>query len=159
MGVVIVITAARPEEAIAWWMESADALVFLAILAFTYKRLTLSQTSYLLIFVFLVLHEWGAQYKYSDVPLGEWMKPLLGSTRNHYDRVIHFSYGLMLAYPMQEWFMRSAGVWTKWSYLFPIQFTLACSAVYEIMEAFMDDFSFYGKTFDHCLENLDKVLQ
>jgi len=29
----------------------------------------------------------------------------------------------------------------------------------EIMEVFMDDFSIYGKTFDSCLENLDKVLQ
>jgi hypothetical protein len=28
----------------------------------------------------------------------------------------------------------------------------------DIMEVFMD-FSIYGKTFDHCLENLDKVLQ
>jgi hypothetical protein len=29
----------------------------------------------------------------------------------------------------------------------------------EIMEVFMDDFLVYGKTFDHYLENLDKVLQ
>ena len=29
----------------------------------------------------------------------------------------------------------------------------------EIMEVFIDDFSVYEKTFDHCLENLDKVLQ
>jgi hypothetical protein len=29
----------------------------------------------------------------------------------------------------------------------------------EIMEVFMDDFSIYGKTFDDCLENLDKVLK
>ena len=29
----------------------------------------------------------------------------------------------------------------------------------EIMEVFMDDFSVYGKTFDRCLENLDRVLQ
>jgi hypothetical protein len=29
----------------------------------------------------------------------------------------------------------------------------------EIMEVFMDDFSVYGKTFDDCLENLDKVIQ
>jgi hypothetical protein len=27
------------------------------------------------------------------------------------------------------------------------------------MEVFMDDFLFYSKTFDHCLENIDKVLQ
>ena len=29
----------------------------------------------------------------------------------------------------------------------------------EIMEVFMDDISVNGTTFDHCLENLDKVLQ
>jgi len=29
----------------------------------------------------------------------------------------------------------------------------------QIMEVFLDDFSVYGKTFDDCLVNLDKVLQ
>jgi hypothetical protein len=29
----------------------------------------------------------------------------------------------------------------------------------EIMEVFMDDFSIYGKTFDDCLKNLNRVLQ
>ena len=29
----------------------------------------------------------------------------------------------------------------------------------DMIEVFMDDFSIYGKTFDDCLENLDKVLQ
>ena len=29
----------------------------------------------------------------------------------------------------------------------------------EIMEVFMDDFSVYGKTFNQCLANLDRVLQ
>ena len=29
----------------------------------------------------------------------------------------------------------------------------------EIIEIFMDDFSVYGKTFDDCLKNLDKILQ
>jgi len=29
----------------------------------------------------------------------------------------------------------------------------------ETMEIFMDDFAIYGNTFNHCLENLDKVLQ
>ena len=137
MGAVIVITAATPEQAIAWWMESADALVFLAVLAATYRRLTLSQTSYLLIFVFLALHEWGAQYKYSSVPLGEWMKPWLGTTRNHYDRVMHFNYGFLLGYPMQEWLMRSAGVRSRWRYVLPAGMILAFSAVYEMAEAFL----------------------
>jgi hypothetical protein len=29
----------------------------------------------------------------------------------------------------------------------------------KVMEVFMDDFSVYGKTFEGCLANLDKVLK
>jgi hypothetical protein len=29
----------------------------------------------------------------------------------------------------------------------------------EIIKVFMDDFSVYGKTFDDCLKNLDRVLE
>jgi hypothetical protein len=29
----------------------------------------------------------------------------------------------------------------------------------KVMEVFMDDFSVYGKTFEDCLANLDKVLR
>lgn len=128
-------TATRAEQAFDFWLENALALIFVGVLVGTYKRLALSEVSYVLIFVFLCLHEWGAQYKYSDVPLGEWMKPILGTTRNHYDRVMHFSYGLLLAYPMSEWFERSAGIRGGFRYFLPIQFSLACSAVYELLEA------------------------
>jgi hypothetical protein len=31
--------------------------------------------------------------------------------------------------------------------------------VEKVMEVFMDDFSIYGKTFEDCLKNLDKVLR
>jgi hypothetical protein len=37
--------------------------------------------------------------------------------------------------------------------------TIFSDMIEEIMEVFMDDFSIYGKTFDDCLENLDKALQ
>jgi putative membrane protein len=135
LAVVIIITGYRPERVFDWWLENAAALTFIAVLGITYRRLPLSDLSYLLIFVYLSMHEWGAEYKYSDVPLGEWMKPWLGTTRNHYDRVMHFSYGLLLAYPMQEWFMRVVGVTSRWRYLLPVESTLAFSACYEMLEA------------------------
>jgi putative membrane protein len=136
MALVIIITGYRPEKVFDWWLENAAALTFIAILGTTYRRLPLSDLSYMLIFVYLSMHEWGAEYKYSDVPLGEWMKPWLGTTRNHYDRIMHFSYGLLLAYPMQEWFMRVVGVTSRWRYLLPVESTLAFSACYEMLEAF-----------------------
>ena len=135
MVVVILATGYRPEKVFDWWLENVAALSFLAILAVTYRRLPLSNLSYLLIFVYLSMHEWGAEYKYSDVPLGEWMKPWLNTSRNHYDRIMHFSYGLLLAYPMQEWFMRVVGVTNRWRYLLPVESTLAFSACYEMLEA------------------------
>lgn len=130
-------TAFAPEQVVDYWLENVLTLVFVGVLCGTYRRLTLSGASYSLIFVFLCLHVWGAQYKYSDVPAGEWLKPLVGSTRNHYDRVMHFSFGLLLAYPTQEWFVRSAKAQGFFRYFHPIQFTLASSAVYELMEAGM----------------------
>lgn len=136
MAVVILVTGYRPEKVFDWWLENAAALSFLAVLGITYRRLPLSDLSYLLILIYMSGHEWGAEYKYSDVPLGEWMKPWLGTTRNHYDRVMHFSYGLLLAYPMQEWFMRMVGVTSRWRYLLPVESTLAFSACYEMLEAF-----------------------
>jgi putative membrane protein len=136
MAVVIVVTGYRPEKVFDWWLENAAALTFLAALGITYRRLPLSDLSYVLIFVYLSMHEWGAEYKYSDVPLGEWMKPWLHTARNHYDRVMHFSYGLLLTYPMQEWFMREVGVRSRWRYLLPVEMTLAFSACYEMLEAF-----------------------
>jgi hypothetical protein len=46
----------------------------------------------------------------------------------------------------------------------PATFQGCMSAIFhlfceEIVEVFMDDFSFYGTSFDNCLHNLDKVLQ
>jgi putative membrane protein len=136
MAAVILITGYRPEKVFDWWLENAAALSFLAVLGITYRRLPLSGLSYLLILIYLSGHEWGAQYKYSDVPLGEWMKPWLHTTRNHYDRVMHFSYGLLLSYPMQEWFMRVVGVTSRWRYVLPVEMTLSFSACYEMLEAF-----------------------
>src|SRR5207302_9287846 len=136
MAAVMLISAYRPEEVDDWFMENSLVFIFLGVLAATYRRLPLSETTYLCLFVFLTVHEWGAHYKYSDVPLGEWMKPWLGTTRNHYDRVIHFAYGLLCGYPIQEVAIRT-GVRNRWQYVLPVASILAFSACYEMLEALM----------------------
>jgi putative membrane protein len=108
--------------------------LLLAALVTTYRKYTLSNTSYWMIFFFLCVHEWGAHHKYADVPLGEWMKGWLQTNRNHYDRVAHFAFGLFFAYPFNEVFVRWAGVRAGWQYYLPIETALATGAVYEIVE-------------------------
>ena len=135
MVAVIVLAGIHPDKVFDYFLENATAFVFLAVLAFTYRLLPLSDLSYLLIFVYLSMHEWGAHYKYSDVPLGEWIKPLLHTNRNMYDRVAHFSFGLMCSYPLQEMFTRKAKPSAGWRYILPIEAILSFSAIYEILEA------------------------
>jgi putative membrane protein len=49
--------------------------------------------------------------------------------------LVHFSYGLLLAYPLREILIRLAGVTSFWSYYLPVSGTLAQSGLFEILEA------------------------
>ena len=133
---MLAVSGYHPDSLFDFFLENATAGGFLLALVVTYRRFSFSGLSYLLIFVYLGIHEWGAHYKYSDVPLGEWMKPLLHTQRNMYDRVAHFSFGLLLSYPMQEICMRGVRVTSGWRYFLPIEATLSFSAIYEMLEAY-----------------------
>jgi putative membrane protein len=99
--------------------------------------------SYTLIFLFLCLHTLGGHYTYSEVPYDRWLQQLTGGfsldaamgwQRNHYDRFVHFAYGLLLAYPVRELFLRVAVVRGFWGYFLPLDLTMSTSALYEMIE-------------------------
>jgi putative membrane protein len=131
---VWIVTAIRPLDRHDWVLENLLVFAVMAILIGTYRAFPLSDLSYLLITVFLTLHAIGAHYTYSAVPFGFWMQQTLGLTRNPFDRVVHFSFGCLLAYPIREVFLRVANARGFWAYYLPLDVTLAFSAVYEIME-------------------------
>ena len=135
--VVMAIAAYHPDKVFDWALENGCVVIVMTALIATHRRFVFSDLSYLLMFVFLCIHEMGAHYKYSDVPIGEWLKPLLHTTRNHYDRIAHFSFGLLFAYPMRELAIRALRVSGAWRYYLPVECTLAFSAIYEMLEAFM----------------------
>jgi len=135
MAAVILLAGIHPDKVFDYFLENATAFAFLAVLVCAYRVLPLSELSYSLILVYLSIHEWGAHYKYSDVPLGEWLKPLLHTNRNMYDRIAHFSFGFMMSYPIQEILIRKVGVQGRWRYVLPVEGILSFSAIYEIMEA------------------------
>jgi len=129
------ISAIKPEIPEDWLLENLLVFFLVALLAVSYRWLIFSDWSYLLVFVFLCLHECGAHYQYSAAVPGEWMKSVLHTERNHYDRLVHFSFGLLLSYPQREILMRKAGLRGAWVNILPIFTTLAFSAMYEMIEA------------------------
>src|SRR6188474_2593183 len=125
-----------------WLLENTLSFIFVLLLIVTYKKHQFSDVSYLLICVYLCLHVYGSKYTYAENPFGYWLKDLFHMSRNHYDRIEHFCFGFLLAYPMREMFLK----WLKYprwvAWLLPIEITLSISAFYELIEWAVADLFF-----------------
>ena len=136
------ILAINPSHFSDWLLENVLTVVAVILLAVTFKSFPLSRISYTLIFIFLCLHTIGAHYTYAEVPYNAWSANLFGISinewmgweRNHFDRLVHFSYGLLLAYPVRELFLRIVNVKGAWGYLLPLDLTMSTSMLYELVE-------------------------
>jgi putative membrane protein len=117
-----------------WLLENILVLVLVPTGLLIVRYFRLSNLSYTLITLFLILHIIGAHYTYEKVPFGGVVSAAFGAERNHYDRLVHFSFGFLLAYPIREMFLRIASVRGFWGYVLPLDVTLSCSAIFEIFE-------------------------
>lgn len=140
--------AIRPPHPSDFVLEHLFTAAFLLFLLWSYRRFRLSNLSYTTIFLFMVLHVVGAHYTYSEVPYEEWFRraaswfgaenfsfqELFGFQRNHYDRLVHFSFGLLMAYPVREVFVRIARVRGFWGYYLPLDVMMSFSMIYELIE-------------------------
>ncbi|MEP7153489.1 MAG: DUF2238 domain-containing protein [Nitrospira sp.] len=120
-----------------WFLENLLTVGFVTVLVLTHRRFTFSLTSYCLIVVFLIFHTIGAHYTYAEVPIGYWLQQALDLSRNPFDRIAHFAYGVLLVYPFRELLVRLAGVKGLWSYYLPASGILAQSGFFEVIEAFV----------------------
>lgn len=141
-ALVFAVAAVRPWYFQDWVLEHVLLVLALPLYYVSYQRRLFSRLSWVLIFVFHCLHELGAHYTYAEVPYDAWWRSLtgrslnemLGWERNHFDRVVHFLYGLLLAYPFREIFLRIANARGFWGYFLPLDLTMSSSLLYELIE-------------------------
>ncbi|AMX03248.1 DUF2238 domain-containing protein [Microbulbifer thermotolerans] len=117
-----------------WLLENYLVFIFVPIILISARAFRLSKVSYTLITLFMCLHVIGSHYTYAEVPFGETLRAWSGAERNMYDRLVHFCFGLLLAYPVREVLIRLAGLRGFWAYFFPVDVTFALSSIYEIIE-------------------------
>jgi putative membrane protein len=147
-AVLVIVSAIEPFDRNAWLLENALVVAAVGFLAVTYRRMPLSRISYGLIFIFLCLHEIGAHWTYDEVPYDDWARTLFGVSiseqfdleRNHFDRVVHFLYGFLIAYPVREIFVRVAQVRGFWGYFLPLDLTMSTSMIFELFEWVVAEF-------------------
>ncbi len=135
--VVSVWMAQEPADPQFWLLASILPALFVAVLILTYRVFPLSPTSYALITGFLTLHTIGVHYTYAEVPVGAWLQQALDLNRNHFDRIVHFSFGFLLVYPIEELFRVAGHVRGRLLSYLSVMTVLGLSGLWEIMESWV----------------------
>ncbi|MDH5446195.1 MAG: DUF2238 domain-containing protein [Gammaproteobacteria bacterium] len=130
---VFSVCAISPYDRAVWWAENIPVLIIVGLLVYTRRHYQFTNTSYILMSFFLILHTIGGHYTFERVPF-DWVSNLFGFERNHYDRMAHFSVGFY-AYPIAELLLLKNLVRSRVVlYLFPLFSIVTVAGIYEVIE-------------------------
>ncbi|HKO58856.1 MAG TPA: DUF2238 domain-containing protein [Thermoanaerobaculia bacterium] len=124
------------------YLQHLPTVVLLLILPFAVRRYAFSNVAFTGIILLMLFHVLGARYIYSYVPYDVWSERLFGINltkrfgfrRNHYDRVVHFAFGLFAVRPAWEILTGPGRVPPRLARYLAIEFVLAFSLLYELFE-------------------------
>lgn len=123
-------------------LEHIPTVVAIVALIYLEQTVGISRFSYVLIITFFLLHVLGARTGYSNVPYDAWSQALFGVTmtdifgfrRNHYDRLVHFAFGVLVSIPAYRFLVRWHKVPPLWAAAVSLAFIMAVGSLYEIAE-------------------------
>jgi len=127
------VMAIEPKYRDDWLIENVLVFISVPALIWGYRRLRFSNFCYTLLFFFFCFHTLGSHYTYSEVPYAQWLGWDLEG-RNHYDRLVHFLFGLLIIPVVIELFEVKAALKGVWRHIVPVTFIMAHSELYEIIE-------------------------
>ena len=132
---VLTWSAIEPADRLTWWMEVIPAIVGFIVLIMTHQRFPLTELVYFLILVHAIILMVGGHYTYAEVPLGDWLRDLVGGGRNNYDKLGHLAQGFIPVMIAREIMIRNKVVAVKgWLTFLLLSVVLAFSAFYELIE-------------------------
>ena len=126
----------NPKDQFTWFLEVVPALIGFVLLGLSYKKFPLTPLLYSLILIHMIILMVGGHYTYAEVPLFDWIKEVLGQSRNNYDKVGHFAQGFIPAILAREILLRKNIVQGSkiWLNYIVVSIVLAFSAFYELIE-------------------------
>ena len=132
---VLTWSAIEPADRLTWWMEVIPAIVGFIVLIMTRKRFPLTELVYFLILIHAIILMVGGHFTYAEVPLGDWLRDLVGGGRNNYDKLGHLAQGFIPVMIAREIMIRNKVVAVKgWLTFLLLSVVLAFSAFYELVE-------------------------
>ena len=132
---VLAWSAWHPHDYPTWWLEVSPALVALVLLAATRRSFPLTPLAYWLILFHAIILMVGGHYTYAEVPAGDWLRDLVGGSRNNYDKLGHLVQGFVPAIVAREVLVRNRVISRRgWLGFIVVCICLAISAAYELLE-------------------------
>lgn len=123
-----------PNYRTVWLMESLLVIAAVPVIAFVERRVGLSRPAHAMLAGFLALHIVGSHYSYQEAPPGDWAREWFGYSRNHYDRLVHFLFGLLVALPVAELLARGVRTARGHACWLSLSVIMAASLFYELLE-------------------------
>jgi putative membrane protein len=117
-------------------------VIAVGLLWWAVRRYELPLSSLICALTFLTFHSIAAHWLYSYVPYDQWTHNVFGFSLNHvmgwkrdnFDRLVHFSYGILLVPIVMRWLTTRRGWRAGPAAYAAISTVLASGAVYEIFE-------------------------
>ncbi len=132
---ILAVTAIHPFDGPTWWLEVAPILIATPILVATKRRFAWTGLLYGLLALHAVILAVGGHYTYARVPFGDWMRDVLHTSRNPYDRLGHLAQGFIPAIAFREMLLRGTPLRKgKTVFFLVLACCLAVSALYELTE-------------------------
>lgn len=118
-----------------WLLDTVWVLIGVPLLLITRRFFPLSPLLYRLLAIHALVLLGGGFWTYEEMPIGLWLKNILHTERNHYDRFGHFMQGFVPAILFRELFIRCAGITRGgWLIYFVLSACLSFSALFELIE-------------------------
>ncbi len=134
-ALVLIWSGVEPKDRLTWILEVLPGIIALLAMAATLRRFPLTTLLNWLILAHCVILFIGGHYTYAEVPIPDWLAPLLGTERNNYDKIGHFVQGFVPALAAREILIRLRVIPSAaWRNFFIVSFCLGFSAFYELIE-------------------------
>ena len=124
------------------FLQHSATLLAVGFMVYDIKKNSISLYAFTMLAFFILFHAIGARWIYSFVPYDQWfatvtglsLNDLFGWDRNHYDRFVHFAYGILFFPVFYELSKSQLKISPKKAVLFAFLFIQTFSMVYELFE-------------------------
>jgi len=128
--IILAINPKYPED---WLLENLLVFICFPFLFFMDKKYNYTLLSIIFLLIFASLHSLGAHFTYAKMEYFDTITKYFGFERNHFDRLVHFLFGLLAFRILFEMILQSTKS-AKTALFFTFTIVVSISTIYELLE-------------------------